>query len=219
MKNVLLVDFGSTYTKVTVVDVDERRIIGTNASFTTVETDISDGLKKALAGIEMKNGPLTYHETYACSSAAGGLKMAAIGLVPELTVKASKEASLGAGAKVMKTYAYQLTKSDIKELNKMDVDIILLTGGTDGGNYKTILHNAKMLQQLEKDIPIVVAGNRCCVDECEELLEGKEVYLCENVMPVLGKLNVEPAQSIIREIFLKRIVKAKGLSEATSLVS
>lgn len=219
MKPILLVDFGSTYTKITAVDIEQAALLGTASSFTTVETDINEGLKNALAELEKKTGRIDFAETYACSSAAGGLKMISIGLVPELTVQAAKEASLGAGAKIMKTYAYQLTKGDVREMNSLKPDIILLTGGTDGGNSECILHNAKRLTELQQDVPIIIAGNRCCADECEEILEGRQVHVCENVMPVLGKLNVLPTQQMIRDIFLKRIVHGKGLTQAMDLVS
>lgn len=219
MKPVLLVDFGSTYTKVTAVDLEQGKLLGTAASFTTVETDINEGLASACASLAEKTGVREYSETYACSSAAGGLKMISIGLVPELTVQAAKEASLGAGAKIMKTYSYQLTRSDVREIDSLCPDIILLTGGTDGGNSECILHNAKRLTQLTSDIPIVIAGNRCCADECEDILEGRQIVVCENVMPSLGKLNILPTQKAIRDIFLKKIVQGKGLTKAMELVS
>ena len=82
MKPVLLVDFGSTYTKLTAVDVEGERILGTAQSFTTIFTDINDGLKNGLAILEEKTGKLDFTETYACSSAAGGLRMITSGLVP-----------------------------------------------------------------------------------------------------------------------------------------
>ena len=219
MKPILLVDFGSTNTKVTAADVDECRILGTATAYTTVETDINEGLENALKLLEKTAGPLEFAERYACSSAAGGLKMISIGLVPELTAQASREASLGAGAKVWKTYSFQLTKGDMKEIEEYHPDIILLTGGTDGGNTDTILYNAGVLSQLSYDCPIVVAGNRNAADQCEEILKERSVYVCENVMPRLGELNVLPAQKQIREIFLKRIVQGKGLSKAADLVS
>ena len=219
MKPILLVDFGSTNTKVTAADVDECRILGTATAYTTVETDINEGLGNALKILEKTTGPLEYAERYACSSAAGGLKMISIGLVPELTAQASREASLGAGAKVWKTYSFQLTKGDMREIEDYHPDIILLTGGTDGGNTETILYNAQALSKLSYDCPIVVAGNRNAADECLEILKDRSVYVCENVMPRLGELNVLPAQKQIREIFLKRIVQGKGLSEAADLVS
>ena len=110
MKPVLLVDFGSTNTKATAVDVENCEILGTAAAYTTVETDINNGLHDAIQILEKTTGHLEFGETYACSSAAGGLKMISCGLVPELTAQASREASLGAGAKVWKTYSFQLTK-------------------------------------------------------------------------------------------------------------
>ncbi len=134
MKNVLLIDFGSTYTKLTAVDIDKEEILGTAASYTTVQTDINDGLNKGLKVLEQKTGEIKYDACYACSSAAGGLRMVTSGLVPELTGEAAKLASLGAGAKAVGIYAFELTEDDIEEINKTNPDIFLLVGGTDGGN-------------------------------------------------------------------------------------
>ncbi len=218
MKAVLLIDFGSTYTKVTAVDLDTEEIIGTSQSFTTIETDINDGLNNAVALLKEKIGDIEFSEQYACSSAAGGLKMVSIGLVPELTMKAAKMASLGAGAKVMKTYAYQLTEADLEEIDEINPDIVLLTGGIDGGNKEVIVYNAGVLARSKRNFPIVYAGNRNCAATCKELLKDKKVYICENVMPQLEQPNVEPAQKQIRDIFLQEIVKAKGLSDAEKLI-
>ena len=219
MKPVLLIDFGSTYTKVTAVDVDGCSVLGTAAAYTTVQTDINDGLSNALRLLEAKCGRLDFGERYAASSAAGGLRMIASGLVPELTAEAAKCASLGAGAKVINTYSFELTEDDAEDIAAAKPDIFLLVGGTDGGNKDCILHNAAVLKKLGGDFPIIIAGNRSAARECERILEGREVYRCENVMPKFGVLNIEPAQSRIRSIFLDRIVKAKGLSKAESLIS
>ena len=89
MKNILLIDFGSTYTKLTAVDVESEVILGTASAFTTVESDINEGLSKALKQLEDKIGVLDYEARYACSSAAGGLRMVTSGLVPELTGEAA----------------------------------------------------------------------------------------------------------------------------------
>ena len=134
MKSVLLIDFGSTYTKLTAVDVENACLLGTANAYTTVQTDINEGLQKALAELEEKIGCLQYDAWYACSSAAGGLRMATSGLVPELTGEAAKLASLGAGAKVERVYAFQLTQDDLEEICCAKPDIFLLVGGTDGGN-------------------------------------------------------------------------------------
>ena len=219
MKPVLLIDFGSTYTKLTAVDLDAEEILGTAAAYTTVRTDINDGLTEGLRRLEEKTGKLEYFQSFACSSAAGGLRMVTSGLVPELTGEAAKLASLGAGAKVVGVYAFQLTEDDLEDIKAAKPDIFLLVGGTDGGNTECILHNAKMLASMDADFPIVVAGNRTAARECERILSGREVYVCPNVMPKFGVLRIEPTQKQIREIFLNRIIQAKGLSKASELLS
>ena len=143
MNPVLLIDFGSTYTKVTAVDTDEPRLLGTANSYTTVQTDINNGLADALRKLEQTTGRLNFSARFAASSAAGGLRMLASGLVPELTAEAAKTASLGAGAKVLKTFAFKLTEDDAEEIKRLSPDIFLLCGGTDGGNTDTVIHNAK----------------------------------------------------------------------------
>ena len=219
MRPVLLIDFGSTYTKLTAVDVEGETILGTAASYTTVQTDIGDGLRKGLQLLEEKTGKLQFEKTYACSSAAGGLRMVASGLVPELTSEAAKLASLGAGAKIVGLYSYQMTEEDIDEIGRLKPDIFLLVGGTDGGNTACIEHNARMLATMQPRFPIVIAGNRNSVRACKEALADCEVYVCPNVMPKFGVLNIEPTQKQIREIFLNKIIQAKGLSKAAELLS
>ena len=76
MKPVLLIDFGSTYTKVTAVDLDDQQLLGTADSFTTIQTDVGEGLKNALDKLHAKTGPLTYTARYACSSAADSMAAA-----------------------------------------------------------------------------------------------------------------------------------------------
>ncbi len=219
MKNVLLIDFGSTYTKLTAVDIEKEEILGTAASFTTVDTDINDGLSDALQLLKQKTGYEEYDACFACSSAAGGLRMVTSGLVPELTGEAAKLASLGAGAKIAGLYSFELTDEDIEEIKELNPDIFLLVGGTDGGNTECILHNAKKLSKLSPDFPIVVAGNRTAASEIKEILGGCDVHICPNVMPKFGVLKVEETQNKIREIFLNRIIKAKGLSKVSELLS
>lgn len=219
MKPILLIDFGSTYTKLTAVDVEDERILGTAASYTTVQTDIGDGLRNGLKLLEEKVGKLDFAETFACSSAAGGLRMVASGLVPELTSEAAKLASLGAGAKIVGLYSFQMTEEDMEEIQALKPDIFLLVGGTDGGNTACIEHNAQMLASIHPSFPIVIAGNRNSARKCQKILSDCETYICPNVMPKFGTLNIEPTQKQIREIFLSRIIQAKGLSAAAELLS
>lgn len=219
MKPVLLIDFGSTYTKVTAVDLESQQLLGTADSYTTIQTDVGEGLANALEKLHAKIGPMEYTARYACSSAAGGLRMITSGLVPELTAEAARQASLGAGAKVLKVYTFQLTEDDIQEIMAIKPDIFLLVGGTDGGNVEVILHNAKMLASADFDFPVIIAGNRTAARECERILAGHEVHIVENVMPKFGVLNIEPARLKIREIFLNKIIQAKGLSKAAELIN
>lgn len=221
MRAVLALDFGSTYTKAAAVDVEGEEILGVAESFTTAATDIGEGLAEALALLKERTGGVEFAERYACSSAAGGLRMIASGLVPSLTAEAAKRAALGAGAKVIRTYSYELTAGDLDEILRLKPDILLLTGGTDGGNRDCILGNARALSSLPARFPVVVAGNRAARDECVRVLTeaGCEAIACENVMPSFNKLNIAPAQAVIRELFLKRIIAAKGLTKAQALIS
>lgn len=219
MRPVLLIDFGSTYTKVTAVDTEAEVLLGTAAAYTTVQTDINEGLSHALEKLEAQTGKLDFAARYACSSAAGGLRMIASGLVPELTSEAAKQASLGAGAKIVKVYSFELTEDDIEEIDRLRPDIFLLVGGTDGGNSDCIRHNAQMLAACKADFPVIIAGNRTAARACQRSLEGRQTFICENVMPKFGVLNIQPAQECIRALFLNRIIQAKGLSHTSKLIS
>lgn len=220
MNNILLIDFGSTYTKITAVDIEKEVVLGTARGITTVETDIMDGLNQAMEALFRKTGKLEFSKVLGCSSAAGGLKMVAVGLVPELTAEAAKRAALGAGAKIMGVYGNELNEYEIQEIAQLQPEIILLAGGTDGGNKEVIRHNARMLTTLGKDIPVVVAGNKSVTPEVVKILleSMTEVVHTENVMPRLNELNIEPARETIRGVFLKRIVEAKGLNKANKFV-
>jgi len=218
---VLLIDFGSTFTKITAVDLDNELIVGTAKAFTTIDTDVSEGLNSALYILSKQISSIEIFETYACSSAAGGLKMITVGLVPDLTVMAGKMAALSAGARVIGTYSYELSSYELKEINELKPDILLLTGGTDGGNKSVIIHNARAIALIPYDFPVVVAGNRCVAQEIATILNdsGKQANISENVMPEFNVLNIEPARETIRSIFLKRIIRAKGLTKLESVLN
>ena len=226
MKAYLAIDFGSTYTKLTAIDLDNEVILATAKDITTVEDDIMIGFNKAFNKLKIEiNKKINFDEISfvnktACSSAAGGLKMVAIGLVPELTAEAAKKASLGAGARVIKTYAYELNSRELEEIKYTALDIILLAGGTDGGNKECIIHNAKMLAEFKVKVPVVVAGNKAATDEIENILKEAEIdcYITENVMPFINKLNVEPSREEIRKVFMNKIVEAKGMKKAEEFI-
>lgn len=215
---VLLIDFGSTYTKVVIVDLAREDIVAQAQAVTTARTDITIGLREALSRLPDSLGreAQSFPHKLACSSAAGGLRMVAIGLVPELTAEAAKRAALGAGARVLAVYAHHLTLYELREIVEEAPDMILLAGGTDGGDQRVIQHNAHILASSTLTAPIVVAGNKDAAEEVETILRqgGKEVRITENVMPQLGQINVDPARRAIRQLFMEHIVEAKGLKAA-----
>ena len=217
MSRYLMIDFGSTYTKLTAVDTECEDIIATASHFTTVDTDITVGYKKALEILSGKLGEKNpkFDKIIGCSSAAGGLKMAAIGLVEELTVEAARRVCLGAGAKVELAFSHHLTNADIDKIIEHKIDIILLSGGTDGGNSECVLFNQRMLCERGIKIPIIFAGNKNCYDEVKLMAEefGMNEYYCSNVMPRLNVLNIDEPRDKIREIFLKNIIVAKGIKK------
>lgn len=226
MKPVLLIDIGSTYTKVTAIDVEGAEILGRARAPTTAHTDMSEGLRQALERLhqglyEAHGRAWDFGEKWAASSAAGGLRLVAIGLVPDLTAEAARRAALGAGARVLHAFAYQMDKADVGELERLEPDIILLAGGTDGGNREAALHNARQVAASRCRAPVVVACNRDVAPEVARVLQegGNPPRLAPNVMPALGVLEVEGAREAIREVFLETIVKAKGLKNVEALVN
>ena len=220
MSLALLIDFGSTFTKILAMDLDSEEILAYAQSGTTVDTDIMIGLRKALDLLppHLKKAP--YECKLSSSSAAGGLGMVTIGLIPELSAEAARRAALGAGAKVIKVYSFRLSNKELKELETLSPDILLLAGGTDGGNREVILDNARMLSQSRVHCPILIAGNKTAADEVDSILSssGKSTLITDNVMPEVNVLNVEPAREMIRKVFIDRIIAAKGLKKAEDFV-
>jgi uncharacterized protein (TIGR01319 family) len=219
----LLIDFGSTFTKVVAIDLDAEEVVAATRVPSTVESDITTGLKQALHNIEESTGisDLEKREALACSSAAGGLRMVCAGFVPELTAKAAENAALGAGAKVTGCYSYKLTSREVAEIEAATPDIVLLSGGTDGGDEKVIIHNAQMMAKTGMTVPrIIVAGNKSTYDEIRKIFSGnsKQVIYTDNVMPEIGVLNVASCNREIRGLFMKNIIEAKGIAAARSII-
>ncbi|MGD9866742.1 MAG: methylaspartate mutase accessory protein GlmL [Hyphomicrobiales bacterium] len=210
----LTVDFGSTYTKAVLFDLAAEKVVAVGYSPSTVGEDVREGLRAALKQLggahDLKAIPCL-----ACSSAAGGLRMVTIGLVPSLSLEAARRAALGAGAKVVGAFGYKLTAADLDEIRSQKPDILLLAGGTDGGDEENIQFNAGQIGKLGLAIPVIVAGNRAAVAECEAILASAnvEAIVTPNILPEVDKLNVEPVHAEIRRIFMDRIVHAKGIDK------
>ena len=219
----LLIDFGSTFTKAVAVDLDKEEIVAQARVPSTVESDITIGLEQVLTGIagSIDVNRVGRADTLACSSAAGGLRMVCIGFVPDLTGKAAHHAALGAGAKIVGLYSYKLTSQEVSEIESVSPDIILLSGGTDGGDEQVIIHNARMLSRCNHNTVknIIVAGNKTTYDEINTIFQdtGQRVLFTKNVMPEIGILDVGPCNHEIREIFLKNIIQAKGIARVQDI--
>jgi uncharacterized protein (TIGR01319 family) len=217
-----IIDLGSTFTKVVVVDFKSDEILCCTRAPSTVNVDVMIGLREAIEKAKKAIGikQVNREDMLACSSAAGGLKMVCVGLVPTLSLKAGNLAALGAGAKLLKTYSHELTSNEVAEIENILPDIILLVGGTDGGNKSVVLHNAKMLSSARTKAVIVVACNKATQNESKTILEGagKKVRLAKNVMPEIRKLEVDSCREVIRRVFVNNIVKAKGMGKVKEMI-
>jgi len=129
-------------------------------------------------------------------------------------------ACYSAGAKVIGSYSFELNQHEIEEIETSNCDILLLCGGTNGGNSTVVINNAKRIASIRRKLPIIYAGNKSCQDQVNEILNnaGFECTLCDNVMPSYGVLEVNECRNRIREIFLDHIIKAKGLSSLSTLI-
>ncbi|MGC9384340.1 MAG: GlmL-related ornithine degradation protein [Kosmotogaceae bacterium] len=192
-------------------------------SYTTVnENDVTIGIERAInklkERLEAKN--LSWGSFLATSSAAGGLRITVHGLVYDMTVKAAREAALGAGGVIQYVTAGKIREKNLEYIKKYNPKLILLAGGVDYGEMETVLHNARLLSKLDIDVPIVYAGNVAANDEINDIFEGngKNIIITENVYPRIDQLNVEPTKEIIRNVFARNIVKAPGMEKIYSTI-
>src|SRR5262245_10380444 len=213
---VVCADFGSTFTKLTAVSLDSGELLGTAAHPTTIDTDVMDGFAAALADLSGRLPAAADAEVLACSSAGGGLRLAVVGYERAVTAEAGYRVGLSAGARVVHVAAGQLGAVETAELVAIRPDVILLAGGTDGGNADVLLANAAALAASELTCPVVVAGN---IDVREDVWltltsSGKSAIPTANVLPRIGVLDPGPARSAIREVFITHVIGGKGLSSS-----
>lgn len=210
-----LFDIGSTFTKLVVADLADPATRWRAQAPTTVATDVRAGFRAAVAALHDQGGPRFEHATFraASSSAAGGLALVVSGLVPRLSAEAGRIAALGAGAKLVGTWGYRLTPGDVDALAAARPDIVLLTGGTDGGDRDTLLSNARALAGWRGCPAVIVAGNREVAADAAAVLgeRGVRARVVANILPELDRLEVEPVREAIRDEFLTTIVHAKGI--------
>ncbi|MFN8167531.1 MAG: glutamate mutase L [Candidatus Nanopelagicales bacterium] len=222
---VVCVDTGSTFTKAAAVVVDgpdAGRLLATAAVPTTVGggRDVLTGLDEAVGAVVGGAGGSPV-EIRACSSAGGGLRLAVVGYERVVTAEAGARVGLSAGAKVVHVSSGPLDKAGVDALKAARPDVVLLVGGTDGGDAEVLLHNAARLAASGPKVPYVVAGNVDARDEVVARLEarGRTVVACANVLPRIGVLDPLPARAAIREVFVRHVIGGKGLTKGPRFAS
>ncbi|MDO4556500.1 MAG: glutamate mutase L, partial [Lachnospiraceae bacterium] len=210
------IDFGSTFIKVVLADIEKREVILSDKFPSTVHTDARIGLEHCFQAVKKVLSEEQFHQALklSSSSAAGGLRMAVVGLTRTLSITAGRDAVFGAGAKVMGTFHGELDDEKLKELEQLDLEILLLCGGYENGNTTMVLHNAKRIAESKIRVPIVYSGNNQVAKQIRFLMSShkKECFIIDNILPEVGVVHVEPSQEIIRHLFMQRITNMKGLS-------
>jgi uncharacterized protein (TIGR01319 family) len=219
---VLCVDVGSTFTKAALVDADTGELLATAAHRTTLPSpfpggspggDVLDAVHAVRAAVEERAG-CRAGEVLACSSAGGGLRIAVVGYERLVTAEAGRRVALSAGGRVVHVHAGPMTPADVDGLRAARPDVVLLAGGTDGGDGDVLLANARRLAIARIAAPVVVAGNAEAAPAAVAELERRrrKVALAPNVLPRIGTLEPLGARSAIRELFLEHVIGGKGLS-------
>ena len=229
--DVLVAEIGSTTTVVNAFDhleSDNPVFLGQGQAPTSVkEGDVNIGLQAAIEdmkkNLHIENEKLEYTNMLATSSAAGGLRMTVHGLVYDMTVKAAKEAALGAGANIHLITAGKLSKVDMIKLDRIKPNIILIAGGVDYGERETALYNSELIAASDLDIPVIYAGNIAVADDVKLIFEAyskeKNLHIVPNVYPKIDILNIEPTREVIQDIFEKHITEAKGMEKIREMVN
>ncbi|WP_373898547.1 GlmL-related ornithine degradation protein [Haloimpatiens sp. FM7315] len=217
----LIAEIGSTTTVVNALKFSDNKILIAQGKYytTVLQGDVTIGLKNAIADMEKGFGErITWNKMLATSSAAGGLKITVHGLVEDMTVKAAREAALGAGGIIKMVTSSKLYRSDIKKIKNIKPNLIMIAGGTDFGERDTAIYNCEVLSKENLGIPIIYCGNKANVEDVKEIFKGKELYIVDNVYPRIDELNVEPAREVIQKAFEKNIIKAPGMDRIKEVV-
>jgi uncharacterized protein (TIGR01319 family) len=204
MPTTACLDVGSTWTKGALV-AETGELLAT-AQHATTPPEVLDGVQAVLDQLG------TADEVLACSSAGGGLRLAVVGQERLISAEAGYRVALSAGAKVVYVSAGELDGAGIRALRAAEPEVVLLVGGTDGGDRKVLLHNARKLARNRIRPPIVLAGNKEAQPEALSLLADRTVVATANVLPDVGELAPGPARSAIRQVFLSHVIGGKGLS-------
>jgi len=238
LRVILATDCGSTTTKAILIEKkgEEYRQTYRGEAPTTVEApfeDVTRGVLNAIQEIEELSGrrilqgeriisPAREGEGVdiyiSTSSAGGGLQMMVAGAVKSMTAESAQRCALGAGAIVMDIMASndgRMGYEKIERIRQLRPDMILLSGGTDGGTVSHVVELAEYIAAAEPKprlghgyrLPVIFAGNRDARQQIREILGDKTaLYITENIRPVLEKENLLPARNKIHELFLEHVM-------------
>lgn len=238
MRRILVTDCGSTTTKAILIvgEEDHHRLFARGEAPTTVEApheDVTRGVLNAIAEIETSTG-LTLTDGarvvsprrggagvdlyLSTSSAGGGLQMVVAGVVQTMTAESAERAALGAGAIVMDALALNDGRSvheRIERLRDLRPDMILLSGGVDGGTVTHVVELAEILRAAGPEprlggsarLPVIYAGNRDArAPVAERLGETLRLAVVENIRPTMERENLEPARTEIQTLFEEHVM-------------
>jgi uncharacterized protein (TIGR01319 family) len=208
------VDFGSTFTKAIAVDAGSGELIARAEHRTTIDTDVMDGWHACRTALLAVDRGVAKAEVLACSSAGGGLRIGVVGNEELVTAEAGRRVALSSGGRVVAVVNGGLTATSLKALRAERPDVVLLLGGTDGGNSAVIENAAAVLAKYEWRRPVVAAGNVEAQAAVGELLAGADVphVFADNVVPEIGGFAPDSARAAIREMFLAHVIGGKNLS-------
>jgi uncharacterized protein (TIGR01319 family) len=215
---ILCVDFGSTFTKAALVDEFTGELLAGASHRTTIPDlggggDVLDGLDACRAELARTWPQAASAEVLACSSAGGGLRIAVVGNEELVTAEAGRRVALSSGGKVVAVLDRASEDEAFDALAETTrPDVVLLTGGTDGGDEDGILRGARRIASSGWRGPVVVAGNAAATAEATSLLGELPVIVTDNVVPRIGVLEPDPARRAIREMFLAHVIGGKHLS-------
>ena len=235
---VIATDCGSTTTKAILI---EKKDEGYRQTFrgeapTTVEApfeDVTRGVLNAIQEVEELSGRQILDgeriiapaagevgaDIYiSTSSAGGGLQLVVAGVVLAMTGESAQRCALGAGAIVMDALAANdgcLPHEKIERIRQLRPDMVLLSGGTDGGTVSHVVELAEFISAADPKprfgagfkLPVIFAGNKDARVEVEKALGGKmALTVTENIRPVLEEENLDPARHVIHDLFLEHVM-------------
>ncbi len=186
-----------------------------------VHRHLKDG-NEVSTGTSSLDGADMYVST---SSAGGGLQMMVAGVVKSMSAESAERAALGAGAILMDTLAVDDGRKDfqkVERLRQLRPDIILMSGGTDGGNVDRLVEMAEVIRRADPKprfgdmrLPVIYAGNNQAQEKVKAVLGATiETKVVENLRPTLDRENLGPAREEIHEMFLEHVMQqAPGYSK------